>query len=218
KITYGTTSVDFSHTTGTGDTATTISDAFRALVNAHPTIPVTAGGTGGTFTLTADVEGTAGGFTSADVGPGTLAIANTTAAADVATATGTSTIPAGVTALTNLALNIDGAAITLTYGDDATAIATKIADAVTAGGTDATATSAGATVTFTARVAGAAANGALTIADDSYDGGTVPAVTLAGGVDATVVGDVPAVAIVPSATEANVIFYADSRTLYKSIN
>ncbi|MCJ7743441.1 MAG: hypothetical protein MUO99_02640, partial [Dehalococcoidales bacterium] len=186
RIAVGATNYDFSYTTGAAATAAEIVGAFVALVNASA-VPVTASGAA-TLILTADVAGTP--FTTTSSGPGVLTIVHTTAnvvgvtAVAAVAATGTSTIPAGVDAVADTALTIDGAAITLVAGDSATAIATKIATAVTAGGTLTTATSAAAVVTFTARVAGAAANGLLPMTDATYSGGTVPAITMAGGAPA----------------------------------
>jgi hypothetical protein len=183
RIAVGATNYDFSYTAGSPATAAEIVSAFVALVNASA-VPVTASGAA-TLILTADVAGTP--FTTTSSGPGVLTIVHTTAnvvgvtAVAAVAATGTSTIPAGVDAVADTALNIDGAAITLVAGDSATAIATKIAAAVTTSGTLTTATSAAAVVTFTARVAGAAANGSLPMTDATYSGGTVPAITLAGG-------------------------------------
>ena len=107
--------------------------------------------------------------------------ADTKASANIA-------IPAGVTEL-DLELTIDGAVITLDYGNDAAAIAAAIALVLTSDfGNTTNATADGAVVTFTAQTPGVAGNITVTLTDGTYSGGTVPEITLTGGLDYT--GDV----------------------------
>jgi hypothetical protein len=166
----------FDYTTGTSATAEEIVAAFTALINADLVLAVTASGTT-TLILTADATGTA--FATSDTGTGVLTVVTTTAPVTAVAATGSTTVPAGVGAL-DVTVNIDGTAITLADGDAASVIAGKIAAGIF---TNVTATADGADVTFTAVTPGAAGNGAVTMADAAYSGGTVPAITLTGGAD-----------------------------------
>lgn len=101
-------------------------------------------------------------------------------------------LPPGVTVL-DLALNIDNTPITLAYGDDAAAIAEKIASAAYTNVTAEVVADFPDQVKFTAKVA--PGDGPVPMADAEYSGGTVPDINLAGGgvgVKATATITIPA--------------------------
>jgi hypothetical protein len=239
----GGSAVVFTYISDGSATVAEITAAFTALVNANLTLPVTAADTGVAFTLTADAYLTAA-FIAADGGLGVLAVVITTPGVTQTTATITSTVPAAVTAV-DLALNIDGIAITLAYTDNtATLVAAKIAATINASGArTVNVTASGANLTFTKIVAGVGGNGALAMTDDSYYlTHTVPAITLAGGLAATTtnahdifksvdgghtwsVSTIPfyytggtVVDMVCSSVSEDVLYVTDGNYVYKSVN
>ncbi|MBT9144006.1 MAG: hypothetical protein DDT29_02420 [Dehalococcoidia bacterium] len=181
----GMTARDFTHTAPAGATAITIATALMTLINADIPLPVTASvGVGGILVLTADVAGPAGGFTSANLGPGVIAFTTVPPAA-AAFATVTVAVPAGVTPPADPTLDIDGATITLAPGDTAAGIADRIRAAVNARvGRTVTVAGTGTALIFTHIVAGAAGNRTVAMTDAAFTGGTIPTITMAGGADA----------------------------------
>ena len=173
---------------------TTVTDIVNTFVSAinGTSLAVTASNDSDTLKITADNAGTAGEFTTSvwvsgtNTDNDTLTLAHTTTAADAVPATDTITISAPVTTLDH-DITIDGTTITLPEGATTSDIASDIA---AASFTDVTASASGSNVTFTAKTPGDAANGTLAMTDDTYSGGTIPAITLAGGADLIPGGDI----------------------------
>lgn len=155
---------------------------------------------GNAETKTVDSVTVAGGFTTITVTTPFVNEHGTAGAAE--TYTSTITVPENAAAANDLALNIDGAAITLTEGATANDVAAAVAAATF---TNVTASATAADVTFTSTAAGTAGNVAVTIADDAYSTGTFPAVTLAGGVDEVVATATVTVGTVPATTETTTV-------------
>lgn len=163
-------------------------------------------------TVVAFTRSTASGTT----GNGALTIADASyTKTNAVAASATITITAGLdVSAADHSVQVDGLGA-IDLGASALTAA-QVGDAIRAGITGAggyaaksyTVSGSGATITFTRKAGGTAGNGSITIDDAAYTTGTIPAITLAGGVD-VVNGTVPAITLANAvdgvAATANVV-------------